>query len=133
MTQACKANRTDLFRGAGALFIWCIPTAILIASSLSTNSYQAVIWPIALTWLGGACLVNAKRCGRRHCYLTGPFFLALALVSLLYGLGVLPLGRHGWQTLAGVLLIGSLLLTCLPEWIWGRYRSQSRRSMEERP
>ena len=133
MTQACSSNRTDLFCGAGALFMWCIPTAILVATALSNSSYRVVIWPVVLMWMGGACLVNAKRCGRRHCYVTGPFFLALAAASLLYGLGVLHLGRQGWQTLAAILLVGSLLLTCLPEWIWGRYRNQSRHSLEERP
>ena len=71
--------------------------------------------------MGGACLVNAKRCGRRHCYLTGPFFLVPAVVSLLYGLQILDLGVYGWKTLAGILLVGSCALTCLPEWIWGRY------------
>ena len=116
-----RSNRTDLTCGAGGLFIWCIPAAILIVTSISNTSYRGVIWPIVLTWMGGACLVNARRCGRRHCYLTGPLFLALAIASLLYGVGVLSLGPKGWQILAGILLVGSLALTCLPEWIWGRY------------
>jgi hypothetical protein len=130
---AGKTNRTDLTCGVGGLFIWCIPAAILIATALSNSSYRVVIWPIVLTWMGGACLVNAKRCGRRHCYLTGPFFLVLAVASLLYGLGILHLGPRGWQTLAGTLLVGSLALTCLPEWIWGRYMAgkSSRRVSDE--
>jgi hypothetical protein len=118
-------ERTDLFDGTGALLIWCIPTAILVATAVSNSPYQAVIWPIVLTWMGGACLTNARRCGRRHCYLTGPFFLGLALASLLYGLGVLRLGIRGWQTLAAILLVGSFALTCLPEWIWGRYLTRN--------
>lgn len=134
MTEACDTNRTDLACGARALFVWWIPTAILLAAAFSISSSLVVIWPVVLTWMGGACLVNARRCGRRHCYVTGPFFLALAIVSLLYGLGVLHLGRHGWQTLAAVLLVGSCALTCLPEWIWGRYvgKHNSRHSPEER-
>jgi hypothetical protein len=35
-----------------------------------------------------------------HRYFTGPFFLLLAGVGLLYGLGVLPLGTKGWSTLS---------------------------------
>lgn len=35
--------------------------------------------------------------------------------------GVLPLGPKGWPALAWILLVGSLALTCLPEWFLGRY------------
>jgi len=72
--------------------------------------------------MGIGCLLNAKRCGRLHCYFTGPFFLGLAGASLLYGLGVLHLGHRGWELLGYVLLIGALALTCGIEWIWGRYK-----------
>src|SRR5258708_4709121 len=71
--------------------------------------------------MAAECLVNARRCGRLHCFITGPFFLLLAGVSLLYGLGVLPLGPHGWQWLVNTLLIGGCVLTCVPEWLFGRY------------
>ena len=47
-----------------------------------------------LTWMGAACLHNARGCGRLHCYLTWPYFLLLALISLLYGVGVVPLGAR---------------------------------------
>jgi hypothetical protein len=121
MTTACDASRSDLAGDIRALAIWWLPTAILVATAFAGSPYLAVIWPVLLTWMGGACLVNARRCGRRHCYLTGPFFLSLAVVSLLYGIGILPLGSRGWRTLAIILLLGSCALTCLPEWIWGRY------------
>ncbi len=47
--------------------------------------------------MGTACIANAVRCGRLHCYITGPFFVAMAVVTLLYGLGALPLGGNGWN------------------------------------
>jgi hypothetical protein len=133
MTEPCNTERPDLFCGSRGLLIWCLPAAILVATALSNSPYRVLIWPIALTWMGGACLVNAKRCGRRHCYVTGPFFLALAIASLLYGLGILSLGPRGWQILSAILLVGSVALTCLPEWIWGRYvaRKSPRKPMEE--
>ncbi len=84
-------------------------------------AYPAVLWPALLAFMAAACLVNARRCGRLHCFITGPFFLLLAGVSLLYGLGVLPLGPHGWQWLVNTLLIGGCVLTCVPEWLFGRY------------
>lgn len=83
------------------------------------------VWPPVLTFMGAACLRNARRCGRAHCYLTGPFFLLLAGLSLLYGLGVRRLGVHGWSILSAVLLVGSVVLICVPEWLFGRYRPSS--------
>jgi hypothetical protein len=135
MSDPCPAPRTDLAGGTSVFLIWWLPTAILAATAFSNGPLSTVLWPVLLTWMGGACLLNARRCGRRHCLVTGPFFLALAIVSLLYGLHVLDLGPKGWRFLAIALLVGSCVLTCLPEWIWGKYmiseRSQS--SQEERP
>lgn len=133
MTDSRDAQRTDLACGSRAFFVWYIPTAVLAATAFLNIPFREVIWPVGLTWMGGACLWNARRCGRRHCYVTGPFFLVLALVSLLYGFGVLHLGSKGWPTLAWILLLGSCALTCLPEWIWGKYRNRPRLPSLKRP
>jgi hypothetical protein len=131
MTETCDPSHADVATGPKAFVIWWIPTAILASSAFSNSPFLVVLWPTLLAFMGGACLVNARRCGRRHCYVTGPFFFALAAVSLLYGLGILPFGREGWRDLAIVLLVGSCALTCLPEWVWGRYLSNARgRSLE---
>jgi hypothetical protein len=72
--------------------------------------------------MGGACIVNALRCGRVHCYLTGPFFFLMALVALSYGLGILRLGGYGWNLLGLLTLIGAIAPWFLPEMFFGRYR-----------
>jgi hypothetical protein len=72
--------------------------------------------------MGVACIVNALRCGRVHCYLTGPFFLLMALIALSYGLGILHLGANGWNLLGLMTLIGAIALGCLPEMFLGKYR-----------
>jgi hypothetical protein len=115
-------RRVDWTQGVRGCLTWGIPAALLIISPVE---YLVIVWPIVLTFLGMACLLNARRCGRIHCYFTGPFFLLLAGVGLLYGLGVLPLGARGWSTLSLALVIGSAILLCVPEWIFGRYRSSS--------
>jgi hypothetical protein len=117
--------RSDWASGLRGCLIWGIPAAGLFASP---QRYLVIVWPVLLTFMGTACLLNARRCGRVHCYFTGPFFLLLAVLSLLYGLGVLPLGAHGWSTLSALLVIGSVLLICAPEWFAGRYRSSEPRS-----
>lgn len=75
--------------------------------------------------MGGACLINARRCRRFHCYLTGPYFLVLALTSFLYGIGVIPLGARGWSMLSVALAIGGPFLVYVPQWLFGQYRMLS--------
>jgi len=75
--------------------------------------------------MGVACIVNALGCGRVHCYLTGPFFLLMALIALSYGLGMLHLGGSGWNLLGLIALIGTIALWYLPEMFLGKYRQRN--------
>lgn len=117
-----KTPPADWASGLRGCLTWGVPAAVLIMSPVR---YFAIVWPIVLTVLGLACLLNARRCGRIHCYVTGPFFLLLALVGLLYDLDVLPLGARGWSTLSIALVVGSVIFVCVPEWLFGRYRSSA--------
>ena len=101
-----------------------IPVLGLVLTSVVdlSRGWRTVIWTAALAIMGTACMVNALRCGRVHCYLTGPFFLITAIAALLYGIDVLPLGGHGWSLLGLVTLIGAIVLCCLPEMFLGKYR-----------
>ncbi len=115
------SNTRDWARGKSLLLIWCLPLAGLAISGLVGGLLQVIAWPMLLSWMGAACLLNARGCRRLHCFLTGPFFLLLALVSLLYGLGVLTLGSHGWSKLSLVLVAGGLFLFYVPERLFGKY------------
>lgn len=117
-----KALRSDWASGLRGCLTWGIPAVVLIMSPVR---YFVVVWPSVLTFMGVACLLNARRCGRMHCYFTGPFFLMLALVGLLYGLDLVSLGARGWSTLSIVLVVGGFALICVPEWLLGRYRSSA--------
>ena len=102
---------------------WGLPSAGLIAAvTLLDGPARTWTWAAALVWMGVACLANARRCGRRHCYLTGPFFLIMAAAGLFHGLDVLPLGPSGWRWLAAALVvIGFGVLWLLPERLWGKF------------
>lgn len=104
--------------------IYWLPIVVLVASGFFaiSNGWRSAIWAVALVVMGVGCLVNALRCGRVHCYATGPFFLLMAAVALLYGLGVAPLGPRGWNTIALVTLVGGIALYYVPELFFGRYR-----------
>jgi hypothetical protein len=103
------------------LLAWGIPALAMVLSS-SLGYGITWIWPTSLAWLGIACFLNARRCGRTHCFITGPFFIALAVVAALYSVGVVDLGSSGWQHIGNTALIGGLILCFLPEMIFGRYR-----------
>jgi hypothetical protein len=109
---------------SGALF--GLPIVAIVASGVFNigMAWRTAVWAAALATMGVACLANALRCGRVHCYLTGPFFLALAIVAVLYGLGVMPLGASGWSVISLALLVGGVVLCCVPEALLGRYRQR---------
>jgi uncharacterized membrane protein HdeD (DUF308 family) len=124
-TNNCRSRDILSHRWQKVLLFWLPIAAIVItASSRFGTGWRLVAWTAALGTMGVACLVNAFRCGRVHCYLTGPFFLLMALATLLFGFGLLPLEGNGWNLLGMILLAGAVLLCCLPELLFGKYRAE---------
>ena len=82
---------------------------------------RVVGWTVGLTWLGGMCMLNFARCRRVHCIFTGPFFFALAALTVLGGVGVVPFTNNAWNLLGLASLVGGVGLTYAPEKRWGRY------------
>jgi hypothetical protein len=84
-------------------------------------------WPAGRFWLwipaflvaGGACLVNARRCGRVHCYATGPLYLGAAGYLALALLDMVPF-QFGW--FLGI-VVGMSLLAHAAERLLGPYRA----------
>ena len=124
MNEACA--KRDWVQNPGTLILlWGVPPAAMLLSACCAGSGWIVTltWTLSLAVMGGACLINARGCGRMHCYFTGPFFLLMAMASLAYGLHWVPFGPHGWLYLGALVLAGGGLLSFAPEWLWGRYRS----------
>ena len=122
-SRTCESR--DILSSRWRVFIlyWLPAIAIVVIGPLDISSgWRAVVWTVALATMGIACIVNALRCGRVHCFLTGPFFFLMALVALSYGLGILHLGGNGWNLLGLIALVGAIALWCLPERFLGRYR-----------
>ncbi len=113
-------------RKVGRFVLWQLPVIVFVAGYFVAPTWRTILWTAALTVAGTACIANAARCGRLHCYLTGPFLLFGAVVTLTYGLGVLPLGPGRWGSIGLVVAVGSCFFGCVPEWIWGKYVTRAR-------
>ena len=119
-----SSDRSDFLSTLpGVLVGWGLPIAamLLVIGVPHPVKTWVWVWVAALIWMGTACLWNARRCKRRHCFWTGPFFLVMALAVLAYGYGFVDLGSQGWKWLAAVIGIGAWGITAITE-REGRYR-----------
>ena len=119
----CTGGRSDWTRRRRTRALaWHIPEIALVVAIFLDPATRTIVWTVALLWMGVACILNARRCGRRHCFLTGPFFLLMGIAVALHGTGTLSLGPQGWWWLGVVIVVGGYgVLWILPERIWGEY------------
>ncbi len=126
MAQSTSSDRRDWVSGRASYVIaWGLPSAALVAAIWAAPGLRAVVWAAALVWMGTACLVNAKRCGRVHCQFTGPYFLVMAVVVALHGLGIVALGPRGWTWIGIAIVVGTAAIWIVSERLWGRYRGRN--------
>jgi hypothetical protein len=104
-----------------SLLAWWMPKAAIFAGLFVSVSFRAVIWIIALIWMGTACMLNARRCNRTHCRYTGPYYLAMILPVMALGAGLVTVGILGWVCLGVVILGGSGLIWWTTERAWGKF------------
>src|SRR5919201_6813239 len=103
MIVADVRNADDWLRSPRMnLLAWWLPQGTIVASLLTPVPLRTAIWILALIWMGAACILNARRCGRTHCRYTGPYYLAMIVPTLVLGLGIISAGMPGWLTLACV-------------------------------
>jgi hypothetical protein len=115
--QSCKSS--DLLLSWKAILLWCLPVIALIVGSYWQRG-RLLLWIPAFVVMGVACLVNAARCGRVHCYVTGP----LSLLAIIY---VIVAEFHLVPMNAGYFLdsiLGISILAFLVEIPLGRYRKR---------
>jgi len=103
------------------LLAWWIPKAAIIATLFAPVAIRTGIWVAALIWMGIACMLNARRCGRTHCRYTGPYYLLMTVPVVLLGSGVVAGGFFAWLLLVCVVLLGSKLLWWATESAWGEF------------
>ncbi len=118
MDDSCASR--DFVCSPWACLFWCLPAAMLVGG---------FYWPVGRVWLwipallvtGSACIVNASRCGRLHCYITGPFFLLAALYVILAEFHMVPLQPRRFLLVVFVVSVAA----CLVEFPLGRYTKRA--------
>jgi hypothetical protein len=115
---ACEAGyrQTDLAGRRIGWLVWGVP-AVFIALGIGWDAARAWLWVPSLVFAGTACIANASRCGRLHCFITGPVYLLAAITALLDGTHLV---RVAWPWILA-LVVGGTLVGYGLEWVRGRY------------
>jgi len=100
---------------------WWVPKLAIIASLFVPVPLRAGVWTLALIWMGAACILNARRCGRTHCRYTGPYYLAMIAPVLLFASGIVVANFYGWLTLAALIVFGGWTIWWVTERTWGKF------------
>ena len=99
-----------------AMWFWAAAFAVVYGIGLVMRSTWPVFEPYAdtllLVALGAACFINFGRNRTLHCGLTGPLFLAAAIVAALIEAGIWEVSE---EALWAVVLVG-VALAFLVEW-----------------
>ncbi len=103
------------------LLAWWIPQAAIVAGLFVPVLVRTVIWIVALAWMGTACILNARRCGRTHCCYTGPYYLAMIAPVLVLASDIVSVDFYGWLILALLILAGSKIIWWATERAWGKF------------
>src|SRR5712692_8837097 len=114
-SQCCQGN--DLVGQRAGILVWCLPT-LAIFLGLNWNAARPWLWIPALLVMGVGCVVNARRCGRLHCYVTGPIFLLAAIYVGFSGISLVPMNPGIFVSV----VFAIAMLACLAEPPLGRYK-----------
>lgn len=121
--QPITETENDWVRRPGMGFVWwCLPLGVGIAANYFVSSARgiALVWMVSFVWMGTGCILNARRCRRLHCYISGPAFVLGAAALALFSAGVALLGPHSLNNIVGITLTVALL-SFVPEMIWRKY------------
>jgi hypothetical protein len=123
MARESETSGSHLVRQpVSALIWWCLPIVLaVLADNLRLPVRElAGVWCAAFVWMASGCILNAVRCHRLHCYISGPAFLGGAAACGLLAAGILATRPHMLSYItAGTILLA--LASFLPELIWRKY------------
>ena len=110
MSEACARN--DLLERDVSWLLWGVPLLGFIVGVFLTPAARLLLWVPAFLVAGVSCLVNARRCGRFHCFTTGPVYLLAAVATM----AAVP-----WSWIA-FSVVGGTIAAYAVEYGCGKYR-----------
>jgi hypothetical protein len=122
MADATNQTSRDWLSNTRAnLLAWRLPQIALFAALAAPPPFRASVWIAALIWMGTACILNARQCGRTPCRYTGPYYLAMIAPVFLLISGIVSANFYGWLALGFVILAGSKIIWWATERAWGEF------------
>lgn len=112
------------------LIVWGLPMELLISVNFTQEFLPAA--PIILmmsgayAWMGLGCIINAVRCGRLHCHISGPAMLIGAALIFLVGFEFLTLGPVRVMHISYTTLF-IVFLSFVIEWMFGDYLKRTQK------
>jgi hypothetical protein len=119
--EIVQASRDWLSSPHTSALAWWIPKAAIIPGLFFPTPARAATWIIALLWMGTACILNSRWCGRTHCRYTGPYYLAMIAPVLVLASGLISGDFYAWLSLAVLILGGSTIIWWATERAWGKF------------
>jgi hypothetical protein len=104
------------------LFWWGLPVAIGASVDFLRLPFRvsAGVCGASFAWMAVGCLLNAWRCRRVHCYISGPVLTLGAILAGLVSSGIADLGPRAFGAAVSAIIVLALL-SCVPELVWKRY------------
>jgi hypothetical protein len=120
--DAASCGSKDLASGILTYgLVWGVPIAAIAGALFFDVYWRMIIWTGALVWMGLACILNARRCGRTHCKFTGPFYVAMVIPVVALGNTMHASSMFAWIALGAFIVFGSKVIWWATERAWGRY------------
>ncbi len=106
----------DLTKQRWSQSIWAA-SGLLLPVGWLLPAWRPFLWSVGLAAAGILCIVNAARCGRMHCHISGPVLLLGSLMTVLNAISVISLS---WSLLGAAILVG-VAISYVPELLVGKY------------
>jgi len=122
-TVESVAARDNARNPIGWFISWGVPILTIFAVNVLILQSEVKMWAVvtSFAWIGTACLANAMRCSRVHCWFTGPWCLLTAACLLGVALHTPIIGGLSFTTVANFGGASAIALWLLPELFFGKY------------
>jgi len=118
----------DYFRAPWCYLIWGAPAVLAggagqaYQASAITSTALGSIYVAAVAWIGIACFLNGRSCGRVHCKIDG---IAFPILSVVGAMNVLSFISIPWNAF-WLAFVAILISSFVPEFAWRKYTQGGR-------